>query len=193
MIRRIVLTGGPGAGKTVISQQIAQSTPDRYLLVPEAATQVYEQMRTRWDLLDLPGRRDVQRRIYQLQTEQESRLATLHPTKTLLLDRGTIDGAAYWPEGSTEYWRDLGTTLDLELARYDAVIWLQTGAVLGCYDGDASNACRFEAPEAAIASGQLLADLWGSHQRMFKIDAHANIQEKISTVASTLERIFKDG
>ena len=61
MIRRIVLTGGPGAGKTVISQQIAQSTPDRYLLVPEAATQVYEQMRTRWDLLDLPGRRDVQR------------------------------------------------------------------------------------------------------------------------------------
>jgi predicted ATPase len=193
MIRRIVLTGGPGAGKTVISQQIAQSAPDCYLLVPEAATQVYEQMRTRWDLLDLPGRRDVQRRIYQLQTEQESRLATLHPTKTLLLDRGTIDGAAYWPEGAAEYWRDLGTTLDLELARYDAVIWLQTGAVLGYYDGDASNACRFEDPEAAIASGQLLANLWGGHQRMFKIDAHTDIQEKIRTVASTLERIFKDG
>jgi predicted ATPase len=193
MIRRIVLTGGPGAGKTVISRHLTKNAPDRYLLVPEAATQVYEQMRTRWDLLDLVGRRDVQRRIYQLQVEQENRLAAEHVSKILLLDRGTIDGAAYWPEGPAEYWRDLGTNLESELGRYDAVIWLQTGAVLGCYDGDASNACRFEAPQAAIDSGQLLADLWGTHPRLFKVNAHQDMSEKISSVESTLERIFKDG
>jgi predicted ATPase len=193
MIRRIVLTGGPGAGKTVITRQLAEKASALYHLVPEAATQVYAQMQTRWDLLDTSGRRDVQRRIYRLQVEQENRRAGEHPTKTLLLDRGTIDGAAYWPEGPDAYWRDLGTTLNTELARYDAVIWLQTGAVLGCYDGDASNSCRFEDPQAAIDSGQLLANLWGTHPRLFKVDARADMSEKIVEVESTLERIFKAG
>src|SRR6476661_5391894 len=101
--RRIVLTGGPGAGKTVISRRLAAARPDRFVLVPEAATQVYDALQTRWDRLDVEGRRDVQRRIYRLQVEQERRLADAHPDKVLLLDRGTIDGAAYWPEGPDDY------------------------------------------------------------------------------------------
>jgi predicted ATPase len=100
----------PGAGKTVVSRRLAAERPERFVLVPEAATQVYAALRTRWDRLSLDGRRDVQRRIYRLQVEQEDRLAAEHPGKTLLLDRGTIDGAAYWPEGPADYWRDLGTT-----------------------------------------------------------------------------------
>src|SRR5580692_4883172 len=136
--RRIVLTGGPGAGKTVVSAEIIRRYPDRFILVPEAATQVYSALQTRWDRLDLEGKRDVQRRIYHHQRQQEDRAATAHPDKILLLDRGTIDGAAYWPEGPDAYWHDLGTTLSFELTRYDSVIWMQTSAALGIYDGDAS-------------------------------------------------------
>jgi predicted ATPase len=65
-LRRIVLTGGPGAGKTVISRQLAAARPDRFVLVPEAATQVYDALQTRWDRLDVEGRRGVQRQIYRL-------------------------------------------------------------------------------------------------------------------------------
>src|SRR5688500_1794245 len=104
---RIVLTGGPGAGKSVIGREIERRFPGRFVLVPESATQVYTHLKTRWDRLDLDARRDVQRRIYRNQIEQEARLAAEHPDKVLLLDRGTIDGAAYWPEGAAEYWRDL--------------------------------------------------------------------------------------
>lgn len=193
MMRRIVLTGGPCAGKTVISRRLAESRPQRYQLVPEAATQVYEHLQTRWDRLDTAGRRDIQRKIYALQIEQESRLAKDAPQKTLLLDRGTIDGAAYWPEGPEEYWRDLQTDIKTELARYDAVIWLQTSAVLGQYDGDTSNTCRFEAPQDAIRSGQVLANLWGGHPRLFKVEAHHKLEEKIASVESVLERIHKEG
>src|SRR5688572_3086071 len=125
-VHRIVLTGGPGAGKSVVSAAIAARHPDRFVLVPEAATQVYEAMKTRWDRLDLAGRCDVQRRIYWLQVEQERRLAESHPEKVLLLDRGTIDGAAYWPEGAADYWHDLGTSHEAELSRYDAVVWMET-------------------------------------------------------------------
>jgi predicted ATPase len=185
-MQRIVLTGGPGAGKTVISRRLAAERPDRFVLVPEAATQVYDALRTRWDRLDLPGRRDVQRRIYRLQVEQEDRLAAVHPGKTLLLDRGTIDGAAYWPEGPDAYWRDLATTIAAELERYDRVIWMQTCAAVGAYDGDASNTCRFEDADAAIASGNLLAMLWSGHPRLARVDAFADLDEKVAAVRRLL-------
>jgi predicted ATPase len=188
-MKRIVLTGGPGAGKTVISSAVAAASADRYVRVPEAATQIYDLLQTRWDRLDVTGRRDVQRRIYVLQREQEDALAREHPGKTLLLDRGTIDGAAYWPEGAQAYWRELGTTAEHELARYDAVIWLQTSATLGLYDRDASNPCRFEHPEAAIASGNLLKLLWGKHPRLRLIDAYPELAEKIDAVSAAISRL----
>ena len=185
--RRIVLTGGPGAGKTVVSQRIANADPGRFILVPEAATQVYSALQTRWDRLTLEGRYEVQRQIYRVQREQEDRLAAEYPDKILLLDRGTIDGAAYWPHGPDDYWRDLGTTLDAELARYDRVIWMQTCAAVGAYDGDASNACRFEDADAAVASGNLLAMLWGGHPQFMQVDAFERLDEKVATVRAILQ------
>src|SRR6478735_4235717 len=137
-MKKIVITGGPGAGKTVISRHFALAYPARFVLVPEAATQVYDALQTRWDRLDVPGRRDVQRKIYQLQVDQEDRTLAANPGHVLLLDRGTIDGAAYWPEGPDDYWRDVGSSLQTELKRYDAVIWMESAAALGLYDGDAS-------------------------------------------------------
>jgi len=185
-MKRIVLTGGPGAGKTVISQRIATLHPDRFVRVPEAATQTYALLQTRWDRLDLVGRRDVQRRIYRLQVEQEERLSREHPDKVLLLDRGTIDGAAYWPDGVEDYWRDLGTTHEQEVARYDTVIWLETAAALGMYDGDASNACRFEDAQAAVESGNLLLRLWGGHPSLKHVGAFANLQDKVCAVMESV-------
>lgn len=185
--KRIVLTGGPGAGKTVISAAIIAEHPGKFVLVPEAATQVYAALQTRWDRLDLNGRREVQRKIYRLQREQEDRIAREHPSKTLLLDRGTIDGAAYWPEGPAAYWADLGTSHEVELARYDMIIWLETAAALGIYDGDASNDCRFEDPAAAIESGKLLSKLWGDHPQFYRVNAQPKLEEKIGSIRRLLE------
>jgi hypothetical protein len=171
----------------VVSRRIADADPSRFVLVPEAATQVYSALQTRWDRLTLEGRYDVQRQIYRLQVEQEERLAVEHPDKILLLDRGTIDGAAYWPHGPDDYWRDLGTTLQAELARYDRVIWMQTCAAVGVYDGDASNACRFEDADAAVASGNLLAMLWGGHPRFTQVDAFEHLNDKVGAVRSLID------
>jgi predicted ATPase len=189
-MHRIVLTGGPGAGKTVITHRLAAEHPDRFALVPEAATHVYAVLQTRWDRLDAEGRRNVQRMIYRHQIEQESRLAAAHPNKILLLDRGTLDGAAYWPEGAAAYWQDLQTTHAAELNRYDAVLWLQTAAAINIYDGDGSNACRFEDRDSAIASGEVLKTLWGSHPQFRTINAHPNLEDKFREIRSALHEVF---
>jgi len=192
-MKRIVLTGGPGAGKTVISSRLAALHPDEFVLVPEAATQIYDALQTRWDRLDTEGRRDVQRRIYRLQVEQEDRIAAEHPNQTLLLDRGTIDGAAYWPDGPDAYWRDLGTTHVAQLARYDAVIWMESCAALGLYDGDASNFCRFEDAEGAIQSGKMLLKLWEGHPNLRHVGAFASLDDKIAAVAEVLSSLSRAG
>ena len=71
-MKKIVITGGPGSGKTVITAALAAEQPDKFVLVPEAATQVYTQLQTRWDQLDLAGRHDAQRRIHDQQGHQDS-------------------------------------------------------------------------------------------------------------------------
>lgn len=187
-MKRIVITGGPGAGKTVITTALAAGDPARFVRVPEAATHVYDVLQTRWDRLDVTGRRDVQRKIYHHQVAQENALAAVaEPHQLILLDRGTIDGAAYWPDGPDGYFPDLHTTLAAQLRRYDAVIWLQTGAALGHYDGDASNACRFEDDAAAIESGLLLNRLWGGHPCIKHVGAYPTIDAKIEAVRAVID------
>jgi predicted ATPase len=181
-MKRIVLTGGPGAGKTVISSRIARMHPEKFVRVPEAATQVYDALQTRWDRLDIVGQRNVQRRIFRLQIEQENRIAIEQRRKILLLDRGTIDGAAYWPDGAADYWRDLKTTSAEQLARYDMVIWLESSAALGLYDGDQSNFCRFEDAAGAVLSGERLLELWQAHPNLHRIAACENLDDKIAAV-----------
>jgi predicted ATPase len=185
-MKKIVITGAPGSGKTVITHRLADSDPVHFVAVPEAATQVYAQLNTRWDKLDLDGRHDAQRRMYALQLEQEAHLAAQHPDKVLLLDRGTIDGAAYWPEGPQAFWADRATTHADELKRYDAVIVLETTAAIGLYDGDESNFCRFEDPAGAIASGELLKQLWAGHPRLRFVAAYETIDEKLAAVRGEL-------
>jgi predicted ATPase len=192
-MKKIVITGGPGSGKTVITAAIAAEQPDRFALVPEAATQVYTQLQTRWDQLDLAGRHDAQRRMYRLQLEQESQLAAEHPEKILLLDRGTVDGSAYWPHGPAEFWRDVGTTHEAELLRYDAVILLETCATLGLYDGDATNFCRFEDAAAALRSSEQLKQLWSAHPRLVYVDSFPALDDKIDAVRQALDQLTTAG
>jgi len=178
---RIVLTGGPGSGKTTISTRLAAADP-QFVAVPEAATQVYATAGTRWDQVDLARKRALQRKIYELQLDQEQGLSRLHPGKILILDRGTIDGAAYWPDGPESYWKELGTTLPTELARYDRVIFLQTAAAIGLYDGSVSNPCRFEDAAAAVANEAILFDLWSGHKALQRVAACASLEDKIAAV-----------
>lgn len=186
--QKIVLTGGPGAGKTSVGALLARWYPEAIVVVPEAATQVYRQLAVRWSELDSSARRDFQRRVLDVQREQERRYRAAHPRSVLLLDRGTVDGAAYWPDGPTEFFAAFGSTLKQELDRYDGAIWLQTTAAGGRYSGCRSNPCRQEGPEAAVALGEALEALWRAHARFERVGLFRKLEEKAAAVRDVLIR-----
>ena len=66
------------------------------------------------------------------------------------------------------------------------MIWLETSAVLGTYDGSDSNFCRFEDAHGAIRSGELLKTLWSGHPRLQLVTAYASLDDKVAAVEAVL-------
>jgi hypothetical protein len=81
----------------------------------------------------------AQRAIFFVQRELES-TSQAENAAIVLCDRGTVDGAAYWP-GPQSFLDSVGTTLERELSRYDAVIHLRTPPSDGGYNH--TNPLRF--------------------------------------------------
>ena len=124
--RRVVLTGGPGAGKTAVLELIRRSFCEHVRVLPEAATIVFGGGFPRGE--DPGCKRAAQRAIFYVQRELES-AGDVHNPTIVLCDRGTLDGLAYWPGSVDEFCSSLGTAVGEQLARYDAVIHLKnTGA-----------------------------------------------------------------
>jgi len=186
-LQKIVLTGAPGSGKTTIARTLAEARPDSYLHVPEAATQTYTALMTRWDKLDDAGRRDAQLRIYTLQISQEAASIEQARGRVILLDRGTIDGAAYWPDGPERYWETLQSSHARELSRYDLVLMLESVAALGQYDGDKSNSTRFESAQESLENAKVLEKLWNPHPNLIRIAATRDLPDKLAAVERAID------
>jgi len=187
--RKIVLTGGPGAGKTIAGKYLEKQLAPHAVYVPEAATQVYTRLGKKWDQLSIDQRRAAQTEMYRLQLQQESEAvaaASAAGVPLLILDRGTLDGAGYWPDGAEAFWAAMGTTAGAELGRYFAVLCLETAAALDLYDHDISNPVRFESPLEAIASGERMYDLWRAHPNLVRVGAYDDFDEKLAAVQSAV-------
>lgn len=120
--RRIVLTGGPGAGKTATLEMIKQSFCEHVRVLPEVATIVFGGGFPRSVTTD--GLKAAQRAIFYVQRELEA-VAIAENAAIALCDRGTLDGVAYWP-GPEELWSLVGTSRQAEMARYHTIIHLRT-------------------------------------------------------------------
>jgi predicted ATPase len=179
--RRVVLTGGPGAGKTALLELIRQSFCSHVKVLPEAAGVVFGGGFPRED--DPDCRRAAQRAIFYVQRELES-TGDSHNPAIVLCDRGTVDGLAYWPGALEEFWSSLGTTLDRELARYDAVIHLRTPALAHGYNHQ--NPLRTESPATAADIDARIARAWEPHPRRFVVESSAEFLDKAAVALQIL-------
>lgn len=167
----IVLTGGPGGGKTTLIKDLAQNPAwrGRFLALLEAISVAGR-------VGVSPRERLFQRLMVEIQRAMEDGLArALDPddSRFILCHRGTLDPLAYWldrgwPE--EEFFAFTETKREDHYRRYAAVIHLVTAA-----DGAAvhytkwPDAHRPEQIEDAIRLDGLLHQVWRDHPCYYRL------------------------
>jgi predicted ATPase len=177
-LRRVVLTGGPGAGKTAVLELIRLFFCEHVHTLPESAGIVFGGRFPRNHRLDVL--QAAQRAIFHVQRELES-TADDENAAVILCDRGTIDCSAYWA-GEGDLFSAVGTTREAELARYHAVIHLRTPTWEGAYNYD--NPLRIE----SLAEAAAILEQWSGHPRRFVVEASEDFLSKASHAMALLRR-----
>ncbi len=183
---RIVLTGGPGGGKTTAADLFRREIGEDVVIVPEAATMMFTGGLPR--INNTHAVQAAQRAIYHVQRNLEDIQGAQYPQRILLCDRGSVDGAAYWPGDATTFFDDLGSSLNEELARYDGVIFFESAAV-GGMDIEGGNPTRHESVEQAAELDRKLYDLWSQHPNFITVHHNKSFFQKISIGLAMLEEM----
>jgi predicted ATPase len=174
--RRVVVTGGPGAGKTAVLELARRVLCRHVVVLPESAGILFGGGFPRAH--SAATARAAQRAIFHVQHELEA-VADAGDAPIVLCDRGTVDGAAYWPgEDGSDLFADVGTTRAREHARYDAVIHMRTPPLHDGYDH--SNPLRIEAPAEALAIDARIEAAWNGHPRRVVVEATHDFFRKAS-------------
>jgi len=170
--RRIVITGGPGAGKTAVLEILRHSVCPHVAVLPESAGIVFGGGFPRHE--HAGARRAAQRAIFHVQRELEAASETAEAS-ILLCDRGTIDGAAYWP-GPGDFFESVGSSLEEQLARYAAVIHLRPPTAANGYN--LGNPLRVESAAQAASIDERIADFWRRHPHYRVVRATSQFMDK---------------
>lgn len=183
--RRVVLTGGPGAGKTAVLEIIKKNFCEHVVVLPEAAGIIFGGGFWRGDTL--PAKTAAQRAIYYVQRELENMTEEEGQAAVTLCDRGTLDGLAYWPDDASPLFEQLKTNQETELSRYAAVIHLRTPGLGEGYNHQ--NRLRVESAAEAHERDKLIEKAWAGHPRRFFVESTSSFLEKIT---KTLELIRQE-
>jgi hypothetical protein len=124
-----------------------------------------------------------------VQRNLEDAMSALYPGRILLCDRGTVDGAAYWPANGDDYFSASATTIEDELGRYDAVLFFESAAV-GGISIEGGNRYRVESNDAALELDQRLRALWSSHPRFHLVPHHNSFLHTITMGLAILESLL---
>lgn len=180
--KRVVLTGGPGAGKTAVLELARHALCAHVALLPEAAGILFGGGFIREE--SLIAKRAAQRAIFYVQRELENWATESKRAALVLCDRGSLDGLAYWPGAQSDFWHDLNTTHAQELARYDAVIHLRTPPLEHGYNHQ--NPLRIETAAEAAAIDERILQVWDGHPNRTVIDHEPLFVAKAMKVIAAL-------
>ena len=186
---RIVLTGGPGGGKTTAADLFRREIGERVVIVPEAATLIFSGGFPRYS--EPSAVLAAQHAIYHVQRNLENVQCAQYPDRILLCDRGTVDGAAYSPDPHEAFFGTLNTSLEQELARYDGVIFFESAAV-GGMGIEGGNPIRNESLDEAVRLDSRLRELWSQHPRFIVVRHNPSFFKKISYGLAELETMVSD-
>ena len=202
-IKRIVLTGGPCAGKTTALVRVIEHFNSRgfkVFCVPEVPT-IYSL--AGWNYLT-PNRQlyfEGERAILETQLALEDhfmRLASVCAKPVLIVcDRGAMDISAYIaPEEWERICREAGTSPNVLFERYDAVLHLVSAADgAEQYYTIATNSTRYEkADEKGLRIARELdkkvIKAWTGHPHLRVINNHDDFERKMQRVLREISNVL---
>ena len=177
----VVLTGGPGGGKTAVLEMARRYFCQHVAIAPEAASIVFGGGFPRSDMPQ--GRRAAQRAIFHVQKAIETVAVEGQQNAVILCDRGTLDGLAYWPGSRQSFFDEFETTLEQELSRYAAVVHIEVPALAWGYE---KNRIRRESVSQAREIDQRIARAWRDHPRVMNVSAQAGFLDKLAIAIELL-------
>lgn len=197
-IRKIVLTGGPCAGKTTALPfliTLLKSKGWKVLTVPETATLLAahgvqlgsnvleEQLATQASIIKL-----------QITLEDAIMASAKQSGKdcVIICDRGLMDAKAYTPPAAwPQFLSDQGLSeVEIRDGRYDAVFHL-TSAAIGAkefYNND--NPARFEDVVMAVDADARTQNAWIGHPHLRVIDNSTNFPLKMARLCAAVEHFL---
>ena len=195
-ITKIVLTGGPCAGKTTAMNWIQNFfTKQGYkvLFVPETATELITGGLTPWET---KTNSDFQSVLFDLQLEKERLFeegAKKLPNDKVLVvcDRGILDNKAYMTERDFNYLLKSKRLSEIKLRdSYDAVFHLVTAAKGAKKYYNLDNEARTENLEEAAKLDDNLIASWTGHPHFRIIDNSTDFESKMKRLLKEISNVL---
>lgn len=202
-IKKIVLTGGPCAGKTTALVKVIEhfsSIGYKVFTVPEVPTmftQAGMDYLTKNEAFFFEGEKATMNTQLLLEDSFEKIARTIDQPVLIVCDRGTMDISAYL---SKTQWDkiigDLGLTNNLLRERYDAVLHLVSAADgAEQYYTTANNAQRLEkADEHGLQIARELdkrvVEAWTGHPHLRVINNHEDFETKLNRVLKEISSVL---
>mgnify|MGYP000966583611 FL=1 len=198
-MKRIVLTGGPCAGKTTALVKIIEhfsSLGYKVFIIPEVPT-LFSQAGMDYLTDNSAFFYEGEKATLEMQIALEDKFTRIAETigepTIIVCDRGTMDISAYMkPEMWDEITAGVETCSEKLRARYDAVLHLVSAA-----DGaeqfytTANNAERTEGLELAREVDKKVIQAWSEHPYLRVINNHENFDTKINRVIQEISNILE--
>ncbi len=173
-VKLIVLTGGPGAGKTAVLEMLKRLTCPHVALLPESAGILFSGGFWRGTTMD--AHKAIQRAVFHVQRELEYMVQVDGKYTHGICDRGTLDGLAYWPNHDISFFEELKINQAEEIKRYSCVIHMRTPAERHGYNYQ--NPLRIETPYNAQLLDKRIEKAWAGHQKKFFVENEENFLDK---------------
>lgn len=197
-VKKIVLTGGPCAGKTTALVKIMEYFSSRgykVFTIPEVPTiflQAGMDYLTKNERWFYEGEKDTLKTQLALEDYFSAMADTIDEPVLIVCDRGTLDISTYLP---AEMWAKItglcGVTNQQLLDRYDAVLHLVSAA-----DGaeqfynTTSNEVRTEGLEKARLLDRKIVQAWTGHGHLRVINNHDNFDTKLNRVLQEISSVL---
>lgn len=197
-ITRIVLTGGPAAGKTTVLSRILKEFRRedgwRVITIPETATELISGFGLK-PFDNCMSMYEFQYFVISDQLHKEElalKGAEVVPEDKILIiyDRAIFDDKAYVSDDEfSEILSSFGKTEDEILSGYDAVIHLVSSAKGAEFAYNLDNAARSESIEDAVRMDDLTLRAWSRHPVRYIIDNSEDFEVKVSSAIAAINSV----